>query len=171
MCTQVGRVGDSRLGSSVYGKCFPLMSLMEMLLVDNKGGKIHTSIRKPIMRKFKGAVKGEAYRMHYFEVVLNLGPYRATRHEYKLIFHPKTMITMYDVFNISRVALSLKTSEEVMMTNATFYYSLRYLWVVEYGYGCLIGVDIIGDLTKFAKVKLYKGEVVLQNMMNTTKIV
>ncbi|KAJ1438456.1 Nucleic acid-binding, OB-fold [Sesbania bispinosa] len=86
---------------------------VEMVLVDNK-----TSIRKPMMQKFRGVVvEGEVYWMHYFGVVRNLGSYSTTNHEYKLVFHHKTDITRCRADNILRVALTPSTTEEVMMAN------------------------------------------------------
>ncbi|KAJ1376782.1 Nucleic acid-binding, OB-fold [Sesbania bispinosa] len=75
--------------------------LIEMVLLDTEGAKIQASIRKPMIKKFKELLaEGEVYKMYYFGVVRNLGSYRATRHEFKLLFHAKTKITRYDSSNI-----------------------------------------------------------------------
>ncbi|KAJ1440674.1 Nucleic acid-binding, OB-fold [Sesbania bispinosa] len=74
---------------------------IEMVLIDAEGCKIQASIRKPMMKKFKELVaEGEVYKMFFFGVVGNLGSYRATGHEYRLLFHAMTKLTRCETANI-----------------------------------------------------------------------
>ncbi|KAJ1391359.1 hypothetical protein SESBI_36750 [Sesbania bispinosa] len=184
---------------------------VEMVLVDQMGTRIQASIRKPMMRRFSGSViEGEAYKMHYFGVVRNLGSYRSTKHEFKLVFHPRTRIMRCDVGNISLHGLSPMNTQEIMSTNGRSDYLVDTIGVMtavsaekrSFRDGRMTRVmqmeltddkgkiqcamfgnyDMVGDLlhgignelpvvvVMFAKVKMYKGEVVLQNVLNTTKI-
>ncbi|TKY71350.1 replication factor-A carboxy-terminal domain protein [Spatholobus suberectus] len=70
---------------------------VEMVLIDDEGSKIQAPIRKPMLRKFNGCVKERViYKMSYFGVVPNSGSCRATKHEFKLLFHAKTFVIPFD---------------------------------------------------------------------------
>ncbi|KAJ1431361.1 Nucleic acid-binding, OB-fold [Sesbania bispinosa] len=61
---------------------------IDMVLMD-----VEATIRKPMMKKFSNLiVEGEVYTMMSFAVIKNVGCYRASRHEYKLLFSAKTKV-------------------------------------------------------------------------------
>ncbi|KAJ1393018.1 Nucleic acid-binding, OB-fold [Sesbania bispinosa] len=185
---------------------------IEMVLVDEMGERIQASIRKPMIKKFGcSVIEGEAYKMHFFGIVRNLGSYRATKHEYKLIFHAKTKISRCEASSLPLHGICPMNSEDIMRTNGQSDYLVDVVGVLtaisaekrSFRDGrmtrvmqmeltddkgkvqcAMFGsyVDMVGDLltgmgpelpvmvVMFAKVKLYKGIVVLQNVLNTTKI-
>ncbi|KAL2905956.1 Replication protein A 70 kDa DNA-binding subunit C [Bienertia sinuspersici] len=60
---------------------------IELVLVDEKGSRIQTSIRKTIMQRFSNMVKeGSCYIAAKFGLISNIGKRRATNHTYKLNF-------------------------------------------------------------------------------------
>ncbi|QHN83701.1 uncharacterized protein DS421_20g706970 [Arachis hypogaea] len=64
---------------------------MEMILFDEHCGKIQATVKKPLLNRFRDhIVEGQVYRMAYFTVVSNHGSYRATSHEFKLVFLHRT---------------------------------------------------------------------------------
>ncbi|KAJ1393902.1 hypothetical protein SESBI_34579 [Sesbania bispinosa] len=158
------------------------------------GERIQASIRKPMMKKFAGSIiEGEAYKMLFFGIVRNPGSYRATKHECKLIFHPKTKISRRESSIISLHGLNLFNSEDIMTTNGQSDYLVDVIGVLtaistekrSFRDGRMTRVmqleltdqkgkvhcamfgsymDKVGDLLNGM------GEVVLQNVLNTTKI-
>ncbi|KAJ1440451.1 hypothetical protein SESBI_02024 [Sesbania bispinosa] len=122
---------------------------IEMVLIDAEGFKIQASIRKPMMKKFKELVdEGEVYRMFFFGVVRNLGSYRATGHEYKLLFHAKTKLTRCETANIPYLGVVPVSSKKICETG---------------GHSDFL-------MVQYAKVKKFRGIVVPQNVLNTTRI-
>ncbi|KAJ1428475.1 Nucleic acid-binding, OB-fold [Sesbania bispinosa] len=90
---------------------------IEMVFVDAEGGRIQANIRKPMMRKFLNVlVEGEVYKMASFAVVKNLGAYRATKHEFKLLFNSKTIVFRAEIQVIPEFGLSLVSSKEILST-------------------------------------------------------
>ncbi|KAL4293597.1 hypothetical protein AHAS_Ahas18G0144000 [Arachis hypogaea] len=66
---------------------------MEMILVDKSGFKIQATIRKSMIHRFKELLsEGQVYVMKLFSIVPNQGLYRATKHQFKLIFQFRTSI-------------------------------------------------------------------------------
>ncbi|KAJ1396462.1 Nucleic acid-binding, OB-fold [Sesbania bispinosa] len=90
---------------------------IEMVFLDSEGVKIQASIRKPMKKKFKDlVVESEVYKMYFFGVVQNLGLYRATRHEYKLLFHSRTKVTCCDSTSIPFLRVVQVNSHATMET-------------------------------------------------------
>ncbi|KAL4392226.1 hypothetical protein AHAS_Ahas03G0323900 [Arachis hypogaea] len=64
---------------------------MEMILVDESVS--YTTVRKTMIYRFKQLLsEGRVYVMKLFSVVPNQGSYRATRHQFKLIFQFRTTV-------------------------------------------------------------------------------
>ncbi|KAJ1376352.1 hypothetical protein SESBI_50028 [Sesbania bispinosa] len=107
---------------------------IEMVMMDAEGAKIQATIRKPMIRKFRGSVlEGHAYKMAFFEVVRNTGSYRACRHDYKLVFHAKTRVVNCDGVPIPLYGLSLMSTDEIIGTQG------RYDGIID---RCLVGEDV-----------------------------
>ncbi|KAJ1412240.1 Nucleic acid-binding, OB-fold [Sesbania bispinosa] len=104
-----------------------------MVLVDSEGGRIQASIRKPMMRKFGNViVEGEVYKMIYFSVVKNVSNFRATKHEFKLIFNSRTRVFRAESLLIPEYGLSLSSSEDIRNTKveSEFLYDMMGLLTV-----------------------------------------
>ncbi|TKY68156.1 Beta-(1,2)-xylosyltransferase protein [Spatholobus suberectus] len=84
-----------------------------------------------MLKKFNGCVnEAEVYTMSIFGVVPNVGSYRATKYEFKFLFHAKTNIIRCEDFTIRMNALSLTNSKEVTKTNGeSVSRSLFQLWM------------------------------------------
>jgi replication factor A1 len=60
---------------------------VEMVLMDCDGGRIHATIKKTLLYKFKNEVlEGKTYAFEKMGVASNGGGYRTTTHPYKLNF-------------------------------------------------------------------------------------
>ncbi|KAJ1400498.1 Nucleic acid-binding, OB-fold [Sesbania bispinosa] len=104
---------------------------IEMVLLDVEGWKIQASIRKPMIKKFKElVVEGEVYKMHFFRVVRNLGSYRATRHEYKFLFHAKTKITRCESLNVPHLGVVPVNSQMILETGGQSDYLMDFIGVL-----------------------------------------
>ncbi|KAJ1427926.1 Nucleic acid-binding, OB-fold [Sesbania bispinosa] len=91
---------------------------VEMVLVDVEGGRIQASIRKAMLKKFMGnVIEGAAYKMTFFGVIDNVGTYRATTHDYKLLFQPRTKIYPCESEIIPRFGFDLRSSHEIHEAN------------------------------------------------------
>ncbi|KAJ1384828.1 Nucleic acid-binding, OB-fold [Sesbania bispinosa] len=104
---------------------------VEMVLMDSKGDKIQASIRKPMMKKFKGVImEGEVYKMYFFGDVRNMGSFRATRHEYKLLFHSRTKASRCDAANIPFIGLDPFSSKQIRETGGESDFLLDFVGVL-----------------------------------------
>lgn len=71
-------------------------------------------MRKPLLYKFNPVLEeGSVYKMVYFNVVPNTGHYRATHHEFKLVFLFKTTVVKQNSDSIPMLGLSLVPFNEV----------------------------------------------------------
>ncbi|GAU46750.1 hypothetical protein TSUD_402760 [Trifolium subterraneum] len=66
---------------------------VEMVLMDDKGGRIHATIKKTLIYKFKDElIQGMVYSFENLGVSTNGGAYRTTHHRYKLNFQFSSLI-------------------------------------------------------------------------------
>ncbi|GAU39036.1 hypothetical protein TSUD_59920 [Trifolium subterraneum] len=87
---------------------------IEMVLIDDKGVKIHATVRRQLLYLFQNKfVEGQVYKMSYFSVTPSVGGYRTTTHPYKLLFQMKTKVLSYDSAVIPLYGLSLSSVSEV----------------------------------------------------------
>ncbi|GAU43363.1 hypothetical protein TSUD_82090 [Trifolium subterraneum] len=89
-------------------------SSIQMVLLDDKGGKIHASIRKQLVYMFDTKIEeGGVYEMSLFDVSPQIGFYRTTLHPYKLNFQIKTKVQASNCSDISLYGLTFTSLEEV----------------------------------------------------------
>ncbi|KAJ1384830.1 Nucleic acid-binding, OB-fold [Sesbania bispinosa] len=94
---------------------------VEMVLMDSK----------PMMKKFKGVImEGEVYKMYFFGVVRNMGSFRATRHEYKLLFHSRTKASRCDAASIPFIGLDPFSSKQIRETGGESDFLLDFVGVL-----------------------------------------
>ncbi|KAJ1441423.1 Nucleic acid-binding, OB-fold [Sesbania bispinosa] len=106
-----------------------------------EGGRIQASIRKAMLRKYMNCVaEGGVYKMTYFGVVDNGGSYRATSHEFKLLFQARTRVLPAESVIIPRFGLDLKNLEYVKNTKGE----------------CDYLIDVIGLVTAIGEEKQYE---------------
>ncbi|CAI9112705.1 OLC1v1013183C1 [Oldenlandia corymbosa var. corymbosa] len=73
---------------------------LELIFIDAQGGKIQATIPKSYMDTFIDYIEeGCVRQISSFDHALNIvGGYRCSRHEYKIVFEPNTMVeTVYDL--------------------------------------------------------------------------
>ncbi|KAK2411272.1 replication protein A 70 kDa DNA-binding subunit B [Trifolium repens] len=187
-------------------------SSIEMVLVDEKGGKIHASIRKQLLYMFESKIEeGEVYQMSYFSVVPQIGVYRTTLHPSKLIFQMKTKVHHVETSDISQYGLTLTSLAEVCRHSHDYEFLVDVMGLVtgisperEYvrdgkltkmvvvqltdasgKLDCALFGDYVYELNKkmgkageglpvlviqFAKVKIFRDQASIQNVINTTRI-
>ncbi|XP_057426382.1 uncharacterized protein LOC130719789 [Lotus japonicus] len=185
---------------------------IQLVLIDSEGNKIEANIKKYLMSKFeREIVEGNVYKVNCFSVVDNNGEYRATDHEYKIIFNSKTKLQIDQCDTIPMLGLSFKDTSEVKMTmgESDFLIDIigfvtgvseeqqfpksgrvtrklemeitddkgkikmavfgKYVDIVK-GFLAVDGVGLPVIIVQFAKIKTYRGEVVIQNVMQATKL-
>ncbi|QHO58728.1 Replication protein A 70 kDa DNA-binding subunit C [Arachis hypogaea] len=113
---------------------------MEMILLDEHCEKIQATVKKPLLNRFRDhIVEGQVYRMAYFTVVSNHDSYRATSHEFKLVFLHRTTIVAVDEDVIPKTCFNMLPFSELL--NMTQDYEFL--------------VDVIGLLTLVGEEKEY----------------
>ncbi|KAL9145534.1 hypothetical protein ABFS82_13G049800 [Erythranthe guttata] len=81
-----------------------IINSLDMILVDEQGGKIHASIKRTQVNKFYSILKeGSTYIFQNIMVVPNDPKFRATRHPYKIIFINNTRVTNCNAQNIPTI--------------------------------------------------------------------
>ncbi|PNX96289.1 replication factor-A carboxy-terminal domain protein [Trifolium pratense] len=87
---------------------------IEMVLIDEKGAKIHATIRRQLLYLFASKVaEGNVYKMSYFSVMPESGLYRTTTHPYKLMFEMKTKVQISESSKIDLYGLSPTSIDEI----------------------------------------------------------
>ncbi|XP_057443350.1 uncharacterized protein LOC130735301 [Lotus japonicus] len=87
---------------------------MELILLDQHGGKIQATVRKLMFRKWgEQFVEGNVYIITFFHLIPNLGAYRPTDHAFRILFNPKTKIIPAESSIIPRWGFSLKDSAQL----------------------------------------------------------
>ncbi|XP_057740025.1 replication protein A 70 kDa DNA-binding subunit C-like [Arachis stenosperma] len=116
---------------------------MEMILLDEHCGKIQATVKKPLLNRFRDlVVEGQVYRMAYFTIVSNHGSYRATSHEFKLVFLHQTTVVAVDEDVIPKTCFNMFPFSDLL--NMTEDYDFL--------------VDVIGLLTSVGEEKEYAKE-------------
>ncbi|GAU23257.1 hypothetical protein TSUD_281500 [Trifolium subterraneum] len=89
---------------------------IEMVLIDEKGGKIHASVRRQLVYLFGSKItEGDVYKMSFFTVSPESGLYRPTPHPYKLNFEMKTKVQACENREIDPYGLSLTSIGDVII--------------------------------------------------------
>ncbi|QHN82568.1 Replication protein A 70 kDa DNA-binding subunit C [Arachis hypogaea] len=174
---------------------------MEMILVDESGCKIQAIVRKTMIYKFKQLLsEGRVYVMKLFSVVPNQGSYRATKHQFKLIFQFRTTVRDAICDFIPKSALTISPFTELLETkeDSDFLVEKEYdkdgkkmkMAVMELAENdhrirCALFGEYVDELNRFlssgyaeqpvvvlqlAKVKVFRGRVGLQNVMFASKL-
>jgi len=75
----------------------------EMVLMDEAGNKIHASIKKTLLYKFKNDIfEGKCFSFENMEVANNGGNYRTTRHPLKLNFQFGSKVVFLPTLSITK---------------------------------------------------------------------
>lgn len=123
---------------------------LEMVLIDEKGAKIHATVRKQLLYVFqKKLAEEDAYKMSYFSVTPNVGYYYTTIYEYKLIFQKKTKVQKIEDSVIPNNGLSLSKIEKLSKHNVDYPYL----------------VDVIGLMTGISAEREYVRDVVKSSVL------
>ncbi|XP_057452415.1 uncharacterized protein LOC130744238 [Lotus japonicus] len=154
---------------------------LQLVLIDSESSKIEATIKKYMISKFvRDIVEGNVYQITYFNVVDNNGSYRAAEHEYRIMFNSKTKVQIDQYF----IGLVSTVSNEQQFSKSGNVNRKIELEIIDHKYLALFGnyVDVVKGflaaagvglgiiVVQFAKIKTYKGEVGIQNVMQATKL-
>ncbi|XP_045814710.1 uncharacterized protein LOC123921661 [Trifolium pratense] len=104
---------------------------LEMVLIDEKGGKIHASIRKQLLYLFDKKInEGDVYKLSHFAVAPSVGGYRPTLHPYKLVFQMKTKVQICDGPDIPSFGFNFTDLDVVSSYTADFGFLLDVMGVM-----------------------------------------
>ncbi|RYR05881.1 hypothetical protein Ahy_B06g085704 [Arachis hypogaea] len=163
-----------------YGNS-PLSYSIEMVLLDEDGGKIHASVKKAFVSRFVNLLEeGISYQIRYFGVGLNKGYFKTTHHEYVVNLNQRTDVhRLLESSSIPRHGFKFVSFDTL---NAPGYDCTYLVDVVGYlvGIGNEKTLEKDGKSTKYTVIELeiddgiellssYK-KIVLQNFMYGTKM-
>ncbi|RYR08858.1 hypothetical protein Ahy_B05g076697 [Arachis hypogaea] len=93
----------------------------EAWILKVKGCKIQATVWKTMIYRFKELLsEGQVYVMKLFSVVPNQGSYRATRHQFKLIFQFRTTVRADTCDFIPKTTLTICPFTELLNTKEDF---------------------------------------------------
>ncbi|KAL1309084.1 hypothetical protein AAHE18_17G153700 [Arachis hypogaea] len=117
----------------------PLPYSIEMVWLDEDGGKIHVSVKKAFMSRFMNLLEeGISYQIRYFGVGLNKGYFKTTHHEYVVNLNQRTDVhRLPESSNIPRYGFKFVSFDTL---NAP-------------GYDCTYLVDVVGYLVGIGNEK------------------
>ncbi|KAJ1426341.1 hypothetical protein SESBI_10360 [Sesbania bispinosa] len=114
---------------------------LEMVLCDERGGKIHAVVRRTLVYKFQSTlIEGAAYSISNFGVGENSGEFKYSMHLYKVNFEYHTRVVLMRDCTIPRFQFSFVSLADVMAPS----FDNSYL------------VDVIGVLTGIGTEKEYE---------------
>ncbi|XP_057440276.1 uncharacterized protein LOC130732185 [Lotus japonicus] len=91
--TIVAKVNHLWLSPSLYGSKIPFS--MDMILMDDKGCKIHAIVRKTLIYRFQSLLtEGKVYQISYFGVGESGRDFRPTEHPFKINFDIQTSVRL-----------------------------------------------------------------------------
>ncbi|KAJ1411077.1 hypothetical protein SESBI_21434 [Sesbania bispinosa] len=158
---------------------------LQILFVDEEGGRIEGTIQKHLMLKFSRClVEGHVYKVMNFGIIRSEGKLRASRHDYKIIFNSNTQVSPCQDASIPFLGLSFSKTSDIKKTKGSCDYLLDFMGMVtavseeirvtKERVTRLVLLDLVDDMwlviIQLAKANVYKGRVGIQNVMNATKI-
>jgi replication factor A1 len=88
---------------------------LEMVLMDAAGDKIHATIKKTLIYKFKNdLIEGKVYCFENMGVATNSGAYRSNRHPYKLNFQYGSLVQRLSNFEILKSPYNFVPISEIV---------------------------------------------------------
>ncbi|KAJ1378510.1 Nucleic acid-binding, OB-fold [Sesbania bispinosa] len=166
---------------------------LEMVLCDERGGKIHVVVRRTLVYKFQSTlIEGAAYSISNFGVGENSGEFKYSMYLYKINFEYHTRVVLMRDCTIPRFQYSFVSLADIMAPTFDNSYLVDIMGVLT-GIGtekeskieCALFENYLDDLNAFlacgnttnvvvvvqlAKVKSFKGKVSLQNALHATKL-
>ncbi|XP_057452751.1 uncharacterized protein LOC130744597 [Lotus japonicus] len=89
----VAKVNQLWLSPSFYGSKLPFY--MDMILMDDKGCKIHATVRKTLIYRFQSLLsEGRVYQILFFGVGESGRDFRPTSHPFKINFDIHTFVRL-----------------------------------------------------------------------------
>ncbi|KAL4274720.1 hypothetical protein AHAS_Ahas20G0035400 [Arachis hypogaea] len=186
--------------------------VLRLWVVPSLCEKIKATVKKPLLNMFRDhIVEGQIYKMAYFTVVSNHGSYRATSHEFKLVFLHRTTVVAVDEDVIPKTCFSMFPFSELLNMTQDYDFLVVVIGLLtsvgeekEYAkeeknvkmivleltskdltVRCALFGDYVNQVNYFlasgyveqpvvviqlAKVKFFRGQVGLQNVMYTTRM-
>ncbi|KAJ1388558.1 Nucleic acid-binding, OB-fold [Sesbania bispinosa] len=114
---------------------------LQMLFVDEEvfliqesfigsGDRIEATVQKPLMNKFRYALfEGEVYKLTLFGLMRNCGKFRATSHEFKIMFNETTKLIPCQNPKIRSLGLALLKTSDIAQTNGRSDYLLNFMGI------------------------------------------
>ncbi|KAJ1443896.1 hypothetical protein SESBI_00069 [Sesbania bispinosa] len=98
---------------------------LQMLFVDEEGGRIEATVQKHIMHKFSNSiVEGQVYRITRFGILRNGG------HDFKIIFNSNTQVIACPDIDIPLLGLALTKTSNIKRTRGFSDYLLDFMGIV-----------------------------------------
>ncbi|XP_057747965.1 uncharacterized protein LOC130967161 [Arachis stenosperma] len=170
-----------------YGNS-PLPYSIEMVWLDEDGGKIHASVKKAFVSRFVNLLEeGISYQIRYFGVGLNKGYFKTTHHEYVVNLNQRTDVhRLPESSNVVGYLAGIGNEKTLEKDGKSTKYTVIELEIDDgkimecalfdnyahelnafLGSGNKDGAVVV---LQFVRVKLFNEKIVLQNSMYSTKM-
>ncbi|KAK8464694.1 hypothetical protein PHAVU_010G059600 [Phaseolus vulgaris] len=160
---------------------------LEMVLQDEEGVRIHASVRRTLIYKFQNQIcEDRVYSIQSFTVASNLGSYRTTKHEYKINFQYGTKVSlMANEVDIIGVLTGVGRERELRKEGRTNKLNVISIDCDGFRIQCTLFGNYVDQLNaylaagevenvviaiQFAKVKLFRDNIYIQNCIDCTKV-
>ncbi|KAJ1391698.1 Nucleic acid-binding, OB-fold [Sesbania bispinosa] len=101
---------------------------MQMLFVDEEGGRIEGTVQKHNMQKFNWCmVEGQVYKVSKFGIIRNGGKFRAVGHDYKIMFNCNTQVSPCPEASIPFLGLSFTKTSYIKKTKGSSDYLFNFM--------------------------------------------
>jgi replication factor A1 len=110
---------------------------IEMVLLDSVCGRIHATVKKTLIYKFKDEiVEGKIYAFQNLGVSNNGGAYRTTRHPYKMNFQFNSSVQRLSNFDIQKSPYDFVPISEIVGGSYDHDYLCGELFLNDFWYLC-----------------------------------
>ncbi|XP_057452315.1 uncharacterized protein LOC130744143 [Lotus japonicus] len=165
--TIVAKVSHLWLSPSLYGSKLPFS--MDMILMDDKGCKIHATVRKTLIYRFQSSLtEGKVYQISYFGVGESGRDFRPTDHPFKINFDIQTYVRLLPNKAINITSYSFVPLADIMVRVECAFFGKYVSEVIGY----LSSVDATNAVVvvQFCKIKPFKCKTSLQNVYGATRV-
>ncbi|MED6185134.1 hypothetical protein PIB30_054073 [Stylosanthes scabra] len=137
--------------------------------MDKEMSKIQASVRQDLIPKYSNQLKeGSCYVVQNFSVLPNAGLVRVTQHRFQILFEADTIISFCDQVAISNSGLSLYAMDQVLKRTVDYDYLIGRLFSFILPLQNLFHPPVL--ILQYFKVKVDAGKVLLQNVINVSRI-
>ncbi|XP_057453172.1 uncharacterized protein LOC130745040 [Lotus japonicus] len=145
---------------------------MDMILMDDKGHKIHALVRKTLIYRFQSLLsEGRVYQISFFGVGESGRDFRPTSHPWKINFDIHTSVRLVPNKAINLSPYYFVPLSDIISKDLDTSFLIDVIGILTGATGYLASGDATNTVVvvQCAKIKPFKGKTSLQNVYGATK--